>query len=353
MKIFITGATGFIGSWLVRHFAARGWVVCAAGRSDAPPALRALATDYLCSDIRRPLPVREVDAVVHAAALTSDTATAAALQAANVDGVRHVYEATRESPVFVYVSSSSVYAYHPEAHAESEMADYAALSPYGRSKRLAEDWLLRQDWSRRTLIVLRPRAVYGPGDRVLLPRLLQLVRGRGIFLPGDMRVLCSLTHVDNLCAAVSSAVAFAQKRPGGVHVFNVADAAPYVLREAVLGLLSGVYGRELAVTALPLAPLRRLGQVMEWLRLPGPFTRFGLAAASQPCVLDTQGIARVLGFIPEQNLWRAIPNIGRWVNTIGLTAVRAASACLPWHEAISSEPTLLENHHAKYHHPAP
>ncbi len=318
-----------MGSWLVRHFAALGWSVTATGRGEPPEPLLAYAR-YLRADLRQPLMPVPAEVVVHAAALASDSASAADLQAANVDGTRHVFEATRQSHTFVYISSASVYDAHCVLHTEDEPVDARQLSPYGRSKRQAEDWLLQQDWRGRTLIILRPRAVYGLGDRLLLPRLLRLVRGDRMVIPGTMRVACSLTHVENLCAAVAHSLLYFEKHPGGVHPFNVADAGPYVLREVVGQLLPAVYGRTLTFRELPLAPLLALAGLLERMRIPTPFTRFGLAAVAQDTVLDLEKITKTLDFQPQRDFREALPELLTWVGRVGLAAVRAGDADLPW-----------------------
>lgn len=329
--IFITGTPGFVGSWLVRHFAALGWSVQATGRGEPPEPLLTYAR-YLRADLRQPLSPVAAEVVVHAAALASDSASAADLKAANVDGTRHVFEATRQSRIFVYISSSSVYDYRLAVHTEDEPVDYQQLSPYGRSKRQAEDWLQQQDWQGRTLIILRPRAVYGPGDRLLLPRLLRLVRGNRMVIPGTMQVRCSLTHVENLCVAVTHSLQYFEKQPGGVHSFNVADALPYTLREVVGQLLPAVCGRALTFRALPPVPLQALAGVLERLQVPTAFTPFSLAAVAQDCVLDLEKITGRLDYAPERDFWEALPALRAWVGRVGLAAVRAADADLPWRE---------------------
>ncbi len=328
-NIFITGATGFVGAWLVRYFAQLGWSVTASGRGAAPAPLLACA-QYIQADLRQSFPLVETDVVVHAAALASDSASMADLYAANVEGTRHVFEATRHCRMFIYISSASVYDYQNTIHTEDEPVDYQQLSLYGRSKRQAEEWLLQQDWRERTLVILRPRAVYGPGDRVLLPRLLRLVKGNRIVSPGDMRIQSSLTHVENLCMAVMNSIIYFEKQPGGVHIFNVADKVPYDMRKVVVQLLPAVCGRTLTFRELPLRPLYALAEIGERLRIPTSFTRFGLAAVSKPCVLYLKKITETIDFQPKRNFWEALPEISDWTKQIGLADLQTANPDLPW-----------------------
>jgi nucleoside-diphosphate-sugar epimerase len=241
-----------------------------------------------------------------------------------------VFEATQACPLFIYISSSSVYDNLQIIHREDEPVDVQMLSAYGRSKRMAEEWLIAQDWSRRTLVILRPRAVYGKGDRQLLPRLMRLVRGGRVFIPGDMRVQSSLTHIGNLCAAVEHSIPHFTQHPGGVHLFNVADAAPYDMREAVDALLSGVYGRKLAFVEMPLAPLRAFAGFMEQMRISTSFTPLGLASVSRNNILHLEKITQTIGFQPAANLWDEIENISSWAKQVGLIALRSGDPLLPW-----------------------
>ncbi len=324
-SIFLTGATGFVGSWLVRHFAERGFYVLASGRAPRPPELPG-GVDYLRADLRAPVPPVSAAAAVHCAALASDTAAFSDLLAVNVEGARQVFYATERCPVLVYISSSSVYDYRQELHREDEApllrrGSYPLLSPYGRSKRLAEDWLLAQDWRRRALVVLRPRAVYGPGDRVLLPRLLRLVRAGRLFLPGDLNVPSSLTYAGNLAAAVERSLDFARQRGAGAHIFNVADAEPYRLREVVEALLAAVYGKQLPVRVLPLGGLRLLGRLLDALPRENTLSRFGLDALSKPCALDLGRSRAELGYRPQRTFWEVLPEIGAWAQAVGRDAI--------------------------------
>ena len=329
-RMFITGATGFVGANLVRHFASSGWELRANGRSIPPIPLLDLA-QYVEADIRKPLPPQPAEVVIHAAALASDTASREALYQANVMGTRHVFEASRNCACFIYISSSSVYEHRDHAHLETEDVDHRNLSPYGLSKRNAEDWLMEQDWSARSLYILRPRAVYGPGDRVLLPRLLRLVRAGRIFAPGEMRVSSSLTHVDNLCRAVESCVTHWRSGTAGLaQTFNVADVEPYEMRNVVQQLLSNIQGKVLPFNAFPLRTMETFAKVLAQLNLARQFSPYALAAVSKNSTLDLQKITRTLGYIPRRNLWESLPELTAWVQRVGSQRVKQADPGLPW-----------------------
>lgn len=325
-SIFITGATGFVGAHLVRHFSESGWKVTASGRSAPAPELLKRAT-YVQADLSSVLFPQKASVAVHAAALASDTADWKTLEQTNIIGVKRVFEATRDCRNFIFISSSSVYPPGKKLHFENESIDNQLLSPYGRSKRLAEEWLLAQDWAHRNLFILRPRAIYGSGDRVLLPRLLRLVKNGWILSPGDMRVRCSMTHVGNLCEVVKTCAGVASE---GAHIYNVSDAQPYEMRTVVQKLLSEIHGIPLSFLPLPLWPLKQVARILEKTGIAQQFTPYALAAVSTDSILDIQKIRYELGHLPGRNIWDSTAAISAWVRCAGITRVQRAEADLPW-----------------------
>src|ERR1044071_7717518 len=163
MLIAVTGATGFVGGRVTATLTARGHVVLAFGRRPSP------LVNYRKWDISSgPIDAPAADAVVHCAGMVSDWGPSPAFLAANVTGTRNVLASFESARRFVYVSSASVYASGRDIR---EDAPYPPryTSDYARTKMLAEREILAAD---RLSIILRPRAVYGPGDTTLLPRLL-------------------------------------------------------------------------------------------------------------------------------------------------------------------------------------
>ena len=246
MRVAVTGAAGFVGGAVVAAARARGWAV---------PPLTRREWDLTTGPLPEP---PAVDAVVHCAAAVTDAPAPGPVWAVNLHGTRHV-AASFPGVRLVHVSTSSVYdATVPTVRAREEEAPVARYgTPYAASKAAAER-LLR---GRPDTVVLRPHAVYGPGDRTLLPRVLAAVRGGVLVVPGCAGALHTLTAVGTLAEAALLACT------GPPGVYNVGDAAPVALGDALAALLAE-RGPPVRVRFLPprpahllagLAPLRRRG----------------------------------------------------------------------------------------------
>jgi nucleoside-diphosphate-sugar epimerase len=290
MRIAVTGATGFVGGAVCRAAAARGWRVYPYGRR-------------LWDIDRGPLAdPPEVDAVVHAAAAVTDWGDPAAVWRSNVDGTRHV-ATSFPGKRFVHISTASVYdPYVPTVMATESAAPVVRyLGAYAASKASAE-FLLS---SRANTVVLRPHAVYGPGDPTLLPRVLGAIRGGNLFVVGDGRALHSLTSIDNLVEA--TLLACVAEAPAGT--YNVADAAPISLNDALAALIAE-RGLGVRVRHLPVRPARVVAGVLEslWRAAKIPvaprLTRYAISHLAYERTLDISAARNNLGFEPTVTSFR-------------------------------------------------
>lgn len=299
MRVLVTGSNGFVGGRLAALLRARGDFVIGLGRAAAPATP---VSEYLCHDLTQPLTwAGVVDAVVHCAALSSPWASPAAYRQANVDGTRHVldYCARHGQPYFVYISSSSVF--YREAD-QFDLTEDSAIPPdgeqineYSRTKRQGE--LLVQAYAGRWA-VLRPRAVFGPGDTVIFPRILRaaaagqlplLVRADGQPVRGD------LIYIDTLAAYVLAAL---DSRYEGE--LNLTNGEPVEIHEFLLALLARL-GYPVPRWRVSVTWAMRLAQLAEWVsagllgyREP-PLTRFGVAVFAYSKTFDVRRCQAALG----------------------------------------------------------
>jgi 2-alkyl-3-oxoalkanoate reductase len=307
MRVAVTGASGFVGGAVCRDLAARGWTVLAFGRRPAVDAERVAGAPYRAWDISSgPLPdAPDVDAVVHAAARVSAdgvrTETRRAAHAVNVTGTTHVLT-TWPYARLVHVSSASVY--HPwraQVQArEDEVPEPDAVrwpSVYGWSKALAEGLVLGL---RPDAVVLRPHAVYGPGDTTLLPRIEAAVIRGVLPLPGSGRQRHALTRVETLARAC--ALACAPHVPGGP--YSVTDAEPVVLADAVAQVLRA-RGRPVRVQPLghrlPAALATGAELARRGLRRPGEpvLSRYAVSHLALERTFDLTRARTLLGLDPS------------------------------------------------------
>lgn len=298
MIVAVTGASGFIGGAVCAAALAQGWTVHAFGRRPRPGRPPA-AVPYHRWDITAPAagPMPQVDAVIHCAGSTAHRGPERALWAVHMAGTLHVLEAFPEAR-FIHVSTAEVYdPFTPTVMAaESQAPVDRYRNAYGDSKAAAERLLLSLAPDRA--VILRPHAVYGPGDTTLLPRLLGLVRGRRLFAVGDGRQRLSLTSVRNLAQACLLAAA----GPVRSGVYNIADAEPVTLDEALRALL-----RERRIPAEPCYLPRRLaeplaGAVEALCRAAGrvpAVTRYAVAHLAVERTLDITAARKDLDYRPE------------------------------------------------------
>jgi len=332
MKIAITGATGFVGAHLVRHFSAQGMKVIALGRQANPPKALKKFASWEQVDISKEFPNIEADILVHAAGLASDKGSYHEFYESNTRGTQKIFEAF-SGEHFIYISSASVYPTSGKILNESDTADFDTLSNYGKSKILAEQYLKENADSKKRVTALRPRAIYGTNDRVLLPKILGLFKNHKIVVPGKMNIEISMTHISNLIQAVEKTKENQSKH---FEIYNVVDGQTYMLRKVVKTLIDTMFKTDAPVKELPLGLVSFLCNITDTCRIPFPITKQSLDYISKPCILDYSKIREDLGYKPNTDFYQELGRLHCWVRKQGISNVLAAKKTLPWEGLCSS-----------------
>lgn len=311
MKLLLTGASGFIGGRFMQRFRGTpGLDLLGVGR-------RALVdTDYRAVDLSRPFDLDFApDVVIHAAALSSPFAPRREYLRHNVDATRHVIDWCRAHglPKLIYISSSSVH-YRPRDQLgirEDDPIGPVFANTYAETKAAGET--LVRDYP-GAWTILRPRAVFGPGDTVLFPRLLAAAeRGR---LPRIVRdgppAVGDLISVD----ALADYMLRAAQRPDAVGAFNLSHGEPVEMQAFIADIFrrldlppptrtvsyrvarTAAHAAELAWTLLPL-------------RGEPPVTRFGIDVLSFSKTFDIAKARAALG-APSQTLAEGVETFVAW-----------------------------------------
>ncbi|HET7041004.1 MAG TPA: NAD-dependent epimerase/dehydratase family protein [Gemmatimonadales bacterium] len=211
MRVFLTGATGFVGGHIVDRLLVRGDEVTALVRSPARAAGLAERGVRLVRGDLHDLPAlhagaADADVVLHVAALTGAVDEREFL-AANRDGTANVLAAASaapRTPRLVYVSSRAAGGPARRGRPKVDALDDRPVTMYGRSK-LAGEQVLRA--SAHPWVILRPPTVYGPRDRDNLLTVFKAARTgfAPVFGAGTMEL--SAIHVTDLADACLAALA--------------------------------------------------------------------------------------------------------------------------------------------------
>jgi nucleoside-diphosphate-sugar epimerase len=237
-RILVTGAGGFLGARVARHLAGNGHEVVALGRSAASPdslgdvPVSAVVCDLADDASLSSLALTRLDCIVHCAGLSSNWGPRRDFERNNITATANLLDRAKQwgAPHFIHVSSSSVYFRFSDQLAVSETSVLPApVNHYAWSKAVAEK-LVRATHDLPTTI-LRPRGIYGHGDRALLPRLLRAaVRGPLPCFNGG-RAVIDLTHVDDVAAAIACIVQHRNKAAGAI--YNVSGGEAVSIRDII------------------------------------------------------------------------------------------------------------------------
>ena len=295
---------------MVRHFSKAGHNVIATGRWETPqPGLLEHST-YLKWDIREVIELPEADAIIHCAALSDDKAKLKELVKHNVLGSLNVVEASANIKRFVFISSSSVYVHQREPLKEEDASldNIKQLSPYGISKLQSEVAIIEAMGS-RTCDILRPRALYGIGDRKIIPRIFKFVKNEVLQVPGTMECMASMTQYKNMARAIECCL---RKQQGGVNVYNVSDEIPEQLIGVVRALCEIAFGRRIPEKNIPIWVLH----ILALFGING-VSKLLVKSLTQDMVLDISKIQLELGYREATNFQAELDDLQKWFHAIG------------------------------------
>lgn len=206
MRALVTGGNGFIGRYIVEQLLARGDDVHVLGRNSYPE-LEAIGARCFRADLAAEDDLHSAlhgcDAVFHVAAKAGIWGSWHDYYRNNVSATQHILRhAVRANvPKFIYTSTPSVVFGEESVEYADESRPYPRrfLAPYGHTKALAEQWVLRQ---RDILTVaIRPPLVWGPRDTNILPRIVDRARKGRLRQVGDGTNLVDVTYVENAAEA--------------------------------------------------------------------------------------------------------------------------------------------------------
>jgi len=299
IKIVITGASGFIGQAFLRRFAGHHSLeLLGVGRrplSENPTGFRYSQLDLADLDTLSFTP----DVVIHAAGKAGPWGRSKAYWRDNVLTTEQVINFCRlqGNPRLIYISTAAVYYRYQHQLALTEQAvigpDFA--NQYARSKYEAE---LRVQAYQGEKTILRPCAVFGVGDNLLFPPLLEAARKQQLPLltSPDIPAYGDIMPVESLCDYLLRAVMLPQLRP----VYNLSNAEPVeintFLQEVLKRFNLPAAKKQISVKQLMLiAHLIEGGYRLLGIKKTPPITRFGVGVFGYSKTLDMRAALEDFG----------------------------------------------------------
>ncbi|MGH7804949.1 MAG: NAD-dependent epimerase/dehydratase family protein [Candidatus Binatia bacterium] len=325
MQVLVTGGTGFTGSHVVRRYLDRGHRVRVLDSAKGAffDELRGLGAEMVLGSVadRESVrgAVRGVELVLHVAAAFREIAASSELyRAVNVEGTRIVAEEALAGGVrrVVYCSTEGVHGdvKNPPGTEESPIAP--------------EDFYQQTKWEGEVAIrevaargleasILRPTAIYGPGDPARFLLLFRMVKKGHFFIVGDGTACYHPLYIDNLCDAFELA---AEKPEAVSETFLVADDRYYSWNELVPKVAEAME-MQVKIHYLPLWPVWLASAAVEAACKPfgvgPPLHRRRAEMFSHMRAFDIGKIKSRLGYAPKVEIDEGLRRTYEWYRQHG------------------------------------
>ncbi|MEU8897581.1 NAD-dependent epimerase/dehydratase family protein [Nocardia sp. NPDC048505] len=337
MKVLVTGASGFLGGALVRRLVADGehevsiLVRRTSNLADLGPAREQVRLVY--GDLSDPdsllAATSGVDVVFHSAARVDERGTRAQFWAENVTATERLLDSARRNGAtrFVFISSPSAMMDYDGGDQldidESVPYPRRYLNLYSETKAAAERAVLAANTTGFSACALRPRAIWGAGDRSgpIVRLLSRTAAGSLPDLSYGRDVYASLCHVDNV---VEACVRAASSDAVGGKAYFVADAERTDVWKFLGQVATGLgyqpptrqpNPRVLAALVAAIETVWRIPFVAT--RWSPPLSRYAVALMTRSATYDTAAATRDFGYRPIVDRETGLASFLAWLETQG------------------------------------
>ena len=327
MKNLVTGATGFIGSFIAEDLVKRGEGVRAFARNTSDTKfLEKLGVEIFRGDLNDRDSIYEavkgVDKIFHSAAMVGDWVPREDAIRINVEGTRHLLEAASKEKVkrFVFISSLAVLGMRDHHNTPSHAARIKTGDTYADTKIDSEELVL--EYGKKdglSFTVVRPGFVFGPRDNKMIPKMVEfLKKGKYIFVGNGMNKI-NMIYIENLSDIVIKA-SYSEKAAGGV--YNVTNNSGMTMMDLVY-MASDLWGYKRPAKHVPKGFAYCLCGVLEFFarltkaKEPPLLNKTRLKFLSLNLDFDISKIKDELGYHPKIDMLEGLKKTKRWMEEDG------------------------------------
>ncbi|TGK33430.1 NAD-dependent epimerase/dehydratase family protein [Leptospira gomenensis] len=305
MNLFITGASGFVGEAATRILS-KNHIVYAMSRSEKTDVpIRAAGGKPIRSELNAVSSklLQGIDVVIHSAAYVEQWGPFSDFWKVNVEGTEQLLKAAKEAGVkrFIFIGTEAALFYGQPMIDIDESYPYPKSTPfpYSRTKAEAEKRVLAANSTTMSTISIRPRLIWGPGDKTVLPVLLKMVSDGAFSWIDRGNAFTNTTHIANLVHAIELSL---NKGQGG-KVYFVTDDETLKFRNFLTSLLAtqNVVPPDRSIPGWLARSIAYLLEIVwKFLRIKNepPLTRFGANIMSRDCTIKIDNAKRDLGYRP-------------------------------------------------------
>jgi len=319
MKVLVTGGTGFTGSHLVKKLLKKGSEVKVLARPVSDTAfLKELGAEIVTGDVSDR---DSVNRAVHgtnkvfniAAAYREAKLPEASYWEVNLEGTKNIISACIKYNVsrLVHCSTIGVVSTVDDPPSD-ESAPYSPDDIYQRTKCAAEKEVLKSVRNEGLpASVIRPCAIYGPGDLRLL-KMFRMIAKKRFYILGSGKALYHMVYIDDLV----SGFILASEKDNSVGEVFIIGGAKYTTINELSGIIADEFGVKPPGIHLPFKPIEILSILMENTYKPfkkePPLYRRRIAFFKKDRAFNISKAKNMLGYVPAFDLKKGVHLTANW-----------------------------------------
>jgi len=323
MNNLVTGATGFIGSFIAEELIKRGQRVKAlVRRTSNTKFLRSLGVELCYGDLGDVASissaVKGVERVFHSAAMVGDWVQREEAYKVNVDGTRFFLNASLDEKIerFVFVSSLAVLGMKNHQKTPSNPPAPKTGDIYADTKIDAENFVT--EFSKKNglpVTIIRPGFVFGPRDDKIIPRMVDFLKKGKYMFVGTGRNKVNMIYVENLASAIVDA-ASSDKTLN--QVYNITNESEMTMID-VVNMVADLWGYKRPDKHVPKNVAYALCSILEFFaratkaKEPPLLNKTRMKFLSLNLDFDISKVKQDLGYRPQINMLEGLRRTKAWM----------------------------------------